>query len=193
MPADQTTTGVSLDGLGWSWTRSPVHVDGPSATAMSWLCGPDSDLWRLTAGGPIKHDAYAYVHGVATDFVLEGEFDARLASRYDQLGFVVWGGEQRWLKTGFELDGGEVLVGAVHTASHSDWSCSASALPGAIRVRRSGGTVEVSSREGRHSWRMIRQLFLDGPVSVGPYSAAPLGPGFRASLTGFAMQHDPPT
>jgi len=181
---------LHLNAHGWTWTRAAVAVEGPSHDAMWWRCGPDSDLWRLTAGGPIKHDPYAYIHQTSGDFTLEGVFDGELSSRYDQVGFVALACEQSWLKAGFELDAGEVLLSAVHSGAYSDWSCAPSTLPGALRVRRRSGTIEVACSDGRRGWRMIRQLFLDGPVNIGPYSAAPLGPGFGASLTSFAFHHD---
>jgi len=181
---------LALNSRGWTWTRAPVGVEGPSAGAMSWSCGPDSDLWRLTGGGPIKHNSYAYLHQSSQDFTIAGEFDGDLPNRYDQVGFLIWGGERKWLKAGFEFERGEVLVGAVHTRSHSDWSRAASSLPNALGVQRREGTIEVVCRDVHNGWRMIRQLFLDGTVSVGPYSAAPAGPGFRASLTNFTMEAD---
>jgi regulation of enolase protein 1 (concanavalin A-like superfamily) len=181
------TAEIALDADGWSWTRPPVAQDGPTPTSLGWSCGPDSDFWRLTAEGTIKHDGYAYLREVDGDFEMRGRFDLDLGARFDHAGLMVLGGPERWLKAAWELEGGEVLVGAVHTLSHSDWSCGLSSLPGSLQVRRRAGTIEVSVLEPPDRWRMIRQLYLDGPVRVGPFSAAPTGPGYASRVSEFHL------
>lgn len=181
------TAEIPLDAEGWSWTRSPVAQEGPTATSLGWTCGPDSDFWRLTAEGTIKHDGYAYLWELDGDFEMRGRFDLDFGARFDHGGLMVLAGPEKWLKAAWELEGGEVLVGAVHTLSYSDWSCGLSSLPGSLEVRRRGGTIEVAVLEAADRWRMIRQLYLDGPVQVGPFSAAPTGPGFGARVSEFRL------
>jgi regulation of enolase protein 1 (concanavalin A-like superfamily) len=181
------TTEIPLDANGWSWTREPIEVEGPTSNAMSWTCGPDSDFWRLTAGGATKHDGYAYVFEIDGDFELRARFELDFNARFDHGGLIMLAGPERWLKAAFELEGGEVLVGAVHTRSHSDWSCGLSSLPGDLRVKRERGTIEVFTLESPDRWRMIRQLYLDGPLRVGPFSAAPTGAGYGARVSDFYL------
>lgn len=178
---------IALDAGGWRWTRPPVAQESPAAAALSWTCGPDSDFWRLTAEGKIKHDGYAYVHEIDGDFEVRGRFEFEFGARFDHGGLIVLGGPEKWLKAAWELEGGEVLVGAVHTRSHSDWSCGLSSLPGSLRVTRRRGTIEVALLEAPDRWRMIRQLYLDGRVQVGPFSAAPTGPGYAGRVSEFYL------
>jgi regulation of enolase protein 1 (concanavalin A-like superfamily) len=178
---------IGLDAEGWTWTRRPVAQEAPTADSVTWTCGPDSDFWRLTAEGKIKHDGYAYVHDVEGDFVMRGRFEFEFDARFDHGGLIVLGGPETWLKAAWELEGGEVLVGAVHTLSHSDWSCGLSSLPGSLQITRRRGTIEVAVLEPPDRWRMIRQLHLEGPVKVGPFSAAPTGPGYRGRVSEFQL------
>jgi regulation of enolase protein 1 (concanavalin A-like superfamily) len=178
---------IALNADGWRWTRPPVAQEGPSASALSWTCGPDSDFWRLTAEGKTKHDGYAYVHEIDGDFEMRGRFEFEFCARFDHGGLIVLSRAVKWVKAAWELEGGEVLVGAVHTRSHSDWSCGLSSLPGSLQVTRRRGTIEVALHEAPDRWRMIRQLYLDGPVRVGPFSAAPTGPGYAARMTDFHL------
>jgi regulation of enolase protein 1 (concanavalin A-like superfamily) len=180
-------TEIPLDADGWSWTREPVDVTTLTSGQLSWICGPDSDFWRVTAGGATKHDGYAYVREIDGDFEMRAQFDLELNARFDHGGLIMIGGPEKWCKAAFELEGGEVLVGAVHTRSHSDWSCNLSSLPGSLRVRRDGGTIEVFTRESPDRWRMIRQLYLDGPLQLGPFSAAPTGAGYAAHVSDFYL------
>jgi len=189
-PTPTSMTEFPLDSGDWSWVREPGSVETRGPRIMTWRSVHDSDFWRLTAGGYVKHDGNALVTRVSGDFCVQASFDAKLETRYDQLGLVVLADESRWLKAGYELEGGEIWKGAVHTNEYSDWSCEPAALPAAVRVARNDGTIVVSSPDAQGEWRMLRQLFLDGDVAVGPYSAAPLGPGFTTRMTDFVLRAD---
>lgn len=175
------------DGRDWRWTREPAEWTAAGPDALSWTCAPDSDFWRETHSGAVKHDGHGYVTDVSGDFSVQGSFAAQLGARYDQLGLIAIADERRWVKAGVELDA-ELLVGAVHTTGHSDWSCGPGSLPVDLRIERRGGTVEISCRPPEGSWRMIRQLYLEGPLAVGPYSCAPTGPGFDARVSGLSLE-----
>jgi regulation of enolase protein 1 (concanavalin A-like superfamily) len=172
-----------LQQMGWSWTAEPVSfaADGDS---LSWRCVGGSDFWRVTESGIAKHDGQALLVPVEGDFRVEGEVDAQLGERYDQAGLFVRASEERWLKLGAELDGG-LWLSAVHTRTESDWSREPlAALPVRLAVERHADTVTCSSEVDGGGLRMFRQLHLPGTVSVGPYSCAPLGSGFDASIRG---------
>lgn len=175
------------DGQKWRWTREPAAWTPGGPDALSWTCGPDSDFWRETHSGDVKHDGHGYVTDVSGDFAIQGSFAAQLGARYDQIGLIAISDERHWVKTGVELDG-ELLIGAVHTAGRSDWSIGPGSLPVDLRLVRRGGTVEISCRDSGGDWRMIRQLYLEGPLAVGPYSCAPTGPGFEAHVSGLALE-----
>jgi regulation of enolase protein 1 (concanavalin A-like superfamily) len=174
-----------LQQMGWTWIVEPVsfEADGDS---LSWRCVGGSDFWRVTESGIAKHDGQSFVVPVEGDFRLEGLVDAELGERYDQVGLFVQASEERWLKLGAELDGG-LWLSAVHTRTESDWSREPlTGLPVRLAVERHADTVTCSS-EVEGSLRMFRQLHLPGPVSVGPYSCAPLGSGFDASIRGAVL------
>jgi regulation of enolase protein 1 (concanavalin A-like superfamily) len=168
-----------LDRAGLSWTAEPVSstLDDES---MTWRCRGGTDFWRVTESGIVKHDGHALLVPVDGDFRLEGIVAGDLVERYDQVGLFVQATEERWIKLGAELDGG-LWLSAVHTRGESDWSREPLAgLPVRLAVERHADTIACSS-EVDGSLRMFRQLHLPGPVSVGPYSCAPLGAGFEAS------------
>jgi regulation of enolase protein 1 (concanavalin A-like superfamily) len=172
-----------LQQMGWSWTVEPDSFE-LGDDSLSWRCRGGSDFWRITESGIAKHDGQAFL--VQGDFRLEGVVDAELAERYDQVGLFLQADEERWLKLGAELDGG-LWLGAVHTRAESDWSREPmTALPVRLAVERHADTVACSS-EVDGGLRMFRQLHLPGPVSVGPYSCAPLGRGFDASIRDAAL------
>ena len=178
---------MSADGSEWRWTREPAAWTDGGPGALAWTCAPDSDFWRETHSGAVKHDGHGYVTDVNGDFAIQGSFAAQLGDRYDQLGLIAIADERHWVKTGVELDG-ELLLGAVHTIGRSDWSTGPGSLPVDLRLERRDGTVEISARPPGGSWRMIRQLYLDGQLAVGPYSCAPTGPGFETRVSGLVLE-----
>jgi uncharacterized protein len=169
-----------LGRTGWRWLAEPhsFEADGDSLT---WRCRGETDFWRVTESGIEKHDGQAFLARVEGDFRVEGLFSADLAERYDQAGLFVESSEERWLKAGVELDG-ELWLSAVHTRSESDWSREPVAgLPLRLAVERHADTVFCSA-DLSGGLQMFRELHFPGPVSVGPYSCSPLGPGFEASI-----------
>jgi regulation of enolase protein 1 (concanavalin A-like superfamily) len=171
----------------WSWTDAPSEWEATGPDSLTWKCLPESDFWRLTASGVIRHNGQAFVTQVDGDFTMEGRLDADLGVQYDQTGFIVLASEDRWVKAGAEWEN-ELLIGAVHTGGYSDWSMSPGSLPVGLRIRRQGDTLEVAVRVDDGGWTMIRQLNFPGVVSVGPYSCAPVGEGFETRLSDFALR-----
>jgi uncharacterized protein len=178
---------MASDERDWRWTREPAAWSAAGPESLTWTCVPDSDFWRETHSGVVKHDGNGYVTDVSGDFTIQGAFAAQLRDRYDQVGLIAVADERHWVKTGVELDG-ELLIGAVHTTGRSDWSTGPGSLPVDLRLERRDGTIEISTRTPEGSWRMIRQLYLDGPLAVGPYSCAPTGQGFEAQVSGLALE-----
>jgi uncharacterized protein len=180
-------------GLGqgdWSWTREPERSSPGGSAELQWTCASGSDFWRHTASGEVNHNGHGYVVRVADDFVLEGQFEVDFGARYDQAGLIALASESVWVKAGVELER-DLLVGAVHTDGHSDWSFGPGSIPAGIRMERKDGTLEISWQAEGEQWRAIRQLHLEGPVAVGPYSCAPLGPGFETRLSSFVLRAVP--
>lgn len=181
---------IDLTDPSWSWSRESNPEIDAKAAAAQWSCEKGSDYWRLTESGAVVHNGHACTVQVDGDFSIEGRFAADLATQYDQLGLVALKNETQWLKAGLELEG-QIYVGAVHTRETSDWSFQPASVPGEVRIQRRSGTVTVAYRPpGTSDWAMIRQLSLEGQVSVGFYGASPLGPGFRAAVTGLVFEAD---
>ena len=179
-------TEIDLNAAEWSWSReTEANVDAKGSEA-SWRCSPQSDYWRKTLSGVVIHNGHACTVNTADDFTIEGEFSADLSTQYDQVGFIVIRDEETWFKCGFEREG-RLWVGGVHTKDFSDWSLQPADSLGALRVSRAEGTLEVHRRAADGEWLMMRQLTLEGGVSVGYFSAAPVGEGFRSSLSEFQL------
>jgi len=168
-------------GRPWTWTREPTRWALAGET-LTWRCPGDTDYWRTTEGLPPVHNGCSLLTRVEEDFELELLVHGRFADRYDQAGLMVLSSDERWLKTGIEVDG-EHWLSAVHTRDESDWSRERwLGSQARLRAVRANGTIEISVEENGR-WRVFRTLFLPGPVGVGPYSCAPRGNGFEASTS----------
>jgi regulation of enolase protein 1 (concanavalin A-like superfamily) len=165
----------------WAWNREPVDWDG-EGTSVVWCCPGGSDFWRRTEGVPSAHDGCSLLTPVDGDFEIELAAAGAFEELYDQVGLMVAASEVRWLKVGIELDG-ELWLSAVHTREESDWSRERWHAPEVrLRAVRRDGTVEVFVDEAG-TWRVCRTVYLPGRVGIGPYSCAPKGHGFQASVS----------
>jgi len=171
-------TFLAHDALRWLVEPQTSQIQGDRLT---WTCPGKTDLWRITEGVPSKHDAPAFVVSLSGDFRFEATFDATFADLYDQVGILAQVSERRWLKAGVELDG-RLWLSAVHTHDESDWSREPfNGLPLQLAVERRADSVFCSVYEDAN-WRVFRVLYLPGPVELGPYSCAPKGSGFEATM-----------
>ena len=192
-PAARLAAAAPLGAGSWSWSREPSEWHSHEPGGLTWRCDGGSDFPRHTSSGAVKDDGNAYLTAVdgGADFVVSGHFDADLGEQYDQLGVLVYGSPERWLKAGAELVG-EVIASVVHTRGDSDSSVGTGLLPLVVRIERRSETVEVYAGRADTEARLIRQLRFEGPVSVGPYSCAPQGEGFLATATGFELAVEVP-
>jgi regulation of enolase protein 1 (concanavalin A-like superfamily) len=178
---------ITLLDPAFSWTRESNASIEAAKSSVSWSCLEGSDYWRLTASGLIAHNGHACVVPVERGFSLAGNFSSSLRFQYDQAGLIAIKTREEWFKGSFELDG-QIYVGGVHTRGTSDWSRAPAPTLGSLRLERQDGTLMLSWRLQHGEWSMIRQLTLEGSLLLGYYSAAPLGSGFRTTLSDFHLE-----
>ena len=167
---------------GFAWLNEPVGWELDADGQVHWDTRPVSDFWRHTGGVVGADDGDAFLAGCEGDFKVTMQLACEFQSPFDQCGLMVRVDEQNWLKAGIELDGGP-WFSLVETREHSDWSKQAiSTWKVEFTLWREGDTLRVGLvQEG--ATQLVRELFFDGPVAVGPYSCSPKGPGFPVSVT----------
>ena len=153
---------------------------------------PQTDFWRLTAGGYIQDTGHFYFERCSGDFRAEVHFSGEYRARYDQAGLMVRLNETTWMKCGIEFIEGVQQVSAVVTREYSDWSVVALAHNPAelwLRVSRQGSTIEVHyALDGVH-YQLLRQLYLsqEPMLDVGLMCASPEGTGFGVTFEDFSI------
>lgn len=174
---------TSAGGWGnYSWLRPPARWEVTSAGVLTWDTRAQSDFWRHTGGVVGADDGDAFLAATSGDFSASMHLSTSFDSSYDQCGLLVRADAQNWLKVGVEWDE-RPWFSAVETHGFSDWSKQATPDGSAtFTVWRTGDTVRVglSVQDSQH---LVRELVFDGPVTVGPYSCAPKGPGFPVTVT----------
>jgi len=175
-----------MDGVtgweGFTWLNEPVQWELEASDRVQWRTRPTSDFWRNTGGVVGADDGDAFLLDCVGDFSVTMRLASHFESQYDQCGLMVRADQRNWLKAGIELDGG-AWFSVVETHENSDWSRQAtSAADVEFTVSRTGDTLRVGLVQDGVT-HMLRQLWFAGPVSVGPYSCAPKGPGFPVFAT----------
>lgn len=179
-----------MDG-GWSWmNEAPEWAEDGDALWMR--TAPDTDFWRVTHYGFVRHTghlAYRELAGdVRVDVIVRGEYEAQ----YDQAGLMLWIDEQAWIKCGIEFVDGVQQASAVVTRGFSDWSVAP--LPGSpdriwLRLSREGTATLVHYSLDGEAYSLLRMAYLPeaATVRVGPMAASPDGAGFVARFEGFRV------
>lgn len=153
----------------------------------------DTDLWRQTHYGFVHDNAHALLHPVSGDFTATVSFTGDYRDRYDQAGLLLYAGDANWLKCGIELTGGRLNVCSVLTRDWSDWSvlplAERPAGPIHLRITRLVETLMVDYSLDGERFDMVRLGYLPmgEAVEVGPMACSPVGQGFDAVFSGFAI------
>jgi regulation of enolase protein 1 (concanavalin A-like superfamily) len=167
-----------------TWTQ---HEDKLIVTADG-----KTDFWRVTLHGFVKDDGHFYYRAVSGDFTATVKVTGAYAALYDQAGLMVRESGTVWLKCGIEYLEGVQQASAVITRDFSDWSIvPLTDNPSAIwiRVKRTGGAVEVFFSRDDQVYTLIRQGYLseEPTLQVGVMCAAPQGDGFEVTFEGFSV------
>ena len=113
-----------MNSIAWSagtWTREPISISEKNG-AFVVEAAEGSDWWRTTAYGFIHNDGHALVKDFPQDSSMEVSFILDYKEQFDQCGIFISSDDENWIKAAIEFCDGFPQVGAVVTATMSDWS-----------------------------------------------------------------------
>jgi len=172
------------------WLNEPGEWNALS-NGLSVKSEPETDFWRKTHDGEIRHSGHYYFDSVAGDFSARVKIAGEYNSQYDQAGLMVRVDEQTWLKCGIEFVDGQQYASAVVTRDYSDWSIVPLSNPLAIWIQceRKGSTFTVGYSLDGTEFEMIRQSFLTDETEqqLGMMLAAPKGNGFSVLFENYHL------
>ena len=147
---------------------------------------PETDFWRLTHDGGIRHNGHFYHEVVLGNFSFQSRFQGQYKDQYDQSGLMVRASDSEWIKCGIEYVDGMPQASSVVTMAQSDWAISPVACPPIVtfRIQRTGNLIEISYGESESKCRLIRQVTFQttGPIQAGIMTASPKGNGFKTEF-----------
>jgi hypothetical protein len=173
------------------WLNEPPHWK-ESDHSITVHTAADTDFWRITHYGFIRHDGHFYYTQISGDFTAEVKVTGQYRDLYDQAGLMLRLDEFNWIKCGIELVEGVQQASAVVTREVSDWSVVP--LPQNppslwLRLKREGDGVEVFYSLDGAQYTMMRLAYfpVTNPVQVGLMCATPKGQGFTVTYEGFSI------
>ena len=179
------------------WLNEPTRwaLDGPNLETgtLEIVTDLETDFWQVTHYGFAPDNGHAYLEHADGDFVAHINFAGEYTELYDQAGLMLRLDAQHWIKTGIELEDGQMCLSAVVTREYSDWSVvPLSTRPERVwlRLTRRGDSVRVDASLDGASYSMLRLAYFpsDVPVMIGPMACSPKRAGFRAHFTGFHLE-----
>ena len=154
--------------------------------------GLNTDFWRKTHYGFIRDTGHFYYQEVTGDFIADVKIIGKYEVLYDQAGLMIRENDLIWLKSGIEFVEDVQYASVVVTREYSDWSVLQ--LPQNptslwLRLKRSGGAVEVKYSLDGEQYTMLRLAYLTEAktVQVGPMCASPEREGFQVVFEDFQI------
>ncbi|MGL5008990.1 MAG: DUF1349 domain-containing protein [Paracoccaceae bacterium] len=171
-----------------TWLNPPPACEvGPDTVTLT--TGPNTDFWRETHYGFIRHSGHHLAHPVTGDFTARVTVTADYQALYDQAGLMLRLSDTHWIKAGIEHTDGAPVFSTVVTNQYSDWATlplSFPASPLTLRLTRHDSAIRVDLQEPSGHWRMARLAYLPpGPAFIGPMACSPERAGFTASFTAY--------
>ncbi|MBN1966437.1 MAG: DUF1349 domain-containing protein [Anaerolineae bacterium] len=178
--------------MDWTWFNAPPAWEA-RGDRIVMRSGPQTDFWRKTHDGGIRHTGHFYYRRVLGEFQMDARLSGQYTDLYDQAGFMLRADESTWLKCGIEFVNGVQHVSAVVTHDYSDWSVIP--LPQNpptlwLRLVRTGKAVELFYALDGTAYTMFRQTFLTSApdIEAGLMCAAPIGDGFEVIFEGVSLR-----
>lgn len=169
---------ATIDWSAGTWLHPPPEhtIDGSELIVVT---AEESDFWNETGYGFTHYSGHALLADFPPNTAMEVEFSAEWTNEFDQAGLMIHADEKNWIKAGVELADGALGLGAVVTATRSDWSVGH--VPDwmnkriRIRVSRTSDALTVRARTPEHPWRLVRLAPIDPqlPWRAGPLAASP--------------------
>jgi regulation of enolase protein 1 (concanavalin A-like superfamily) len=173
------------------WLNEPAEWHREPDGRAIIVSDPQTDFWRLTHDGGIRHSGHLFGVDMAGDFVVEIAVHGSYRTQYDQAGLMACAGETRWVKAGIEFFEGLPRLSCVVTDQTSDWSTGQAASwdPVWVRLQRSGAELAVSFSGDGIAYALARQCtFTEEPVQVGPFCCSPGRGRFEATFGHFSLK-----
>lgn len=181
---------IDITPIRWSagvWTNEPEAVD-EAGDQLTVTAQEGSDAWRITSYGFIHDSEHALLVPLPARAAMQVSFVAGFSEQFDQAGLFVRVSKEHWIKAGTEFADGQLQLGAVVTAGHSDWSVAPvpdwSGRLVTVRISRDGDALTVRARVDNEPFRLVRLVPLDPAVQVqaGPLIAAPTRVGLTVTF-----------
>jgi regulation of enolase protein 1 (concanavalin A-like superfamily) len=152
-----------------------------------------TDFWLETHYGYTRLSGHARLAEATGDFTAAVTVSGDYRDLYDQAGLFVFADDRNWLKAGLEFTSGHLHMSTVLTRDYSDWSVLKLppdfSGPVHLRITRLGAALLVDYSLDGASFDLVRLSYLPlgDEVEVGPMACSPVGPGFAAAFTDFAI------
>lgn len=174
---------------GMTWLNPPAAAT-ETAEGLRVTTAANTDFWRETHYGFVRHSGHALLQPVAGDFSAEVTVQGDYQALYDQAGLMFLQDDQHWIKAGIEVTDGRAVFSTVVTNGRSDWATMPlpfAASPLRLRLTRHDTAIRVQVADPAGGWIMARLAYmpLRNPARVGPMACSPERGGFTARFSDY--------
>ena len=173
----------------------PQSFEIKNETEIIVKSSPNSDYWRKTHYGFIRHNGNFFYKKIKGNFTISVDFQGKYEELYDQAGIMLKINEKEWIKTGIEFVDEIQKASAVVTNEHSDWSViplKTSPEWFTIKVERKEESIQISySIDFGKTFELLRMTFIRNveEVNVGIFVASPTSKkGFETKFKNLSIE-----
>jgi regulation of enolase protein 1 (concanavalin A-like superfamily) len=130
-----------------TWLNPPAAVAG-GPESLTVTTGPNTDFWRETFYGFIRHSGHHLAHPVRGDFTARVTVTADYQALYDQAGLMLRLSDTHWIKAGIEHTDGQPVFSTVVTNGQSDWAALPLSFPASPITLRLSRPMACSPERG---------------------------------------------
>lgn len=173
------------------WTNEPPTWSLDS-DVLQVTTGLNTDFWRETHYGFIRHSGHFFACEVEGDFTFQLCIEAQFDQLYDQAGLMIEQDAEHWCKAGIEYADDRCLMSSVLTDPQSDWATGVfHGNPHRFWMRATlqSGVLRLQYSADGQEWPLLRLCPFPGGVRhrIGAMCCTPQRAGLQVRFSEFSL------
>lgn len=173
------------------WTNQPPEWSFDN-DVLQVTTGLNTDFWRETHYGFIRHSGHFFAYEVEGDFTFQLCIEAQFNQLYDQAGLMIEQDTEHWCKAGIEYADDRCQMSSVLTNPQSDWATGVfqgNPYRFWMRATLDSGVLRLQYSVDGQEWLLLRLCPFTGSARhrIGAMCCTPQRAGLQVRFSEFSL------
>lgn len=173
------------------WTNQPPEWSFDN-DVLQVTTGLNTDFWRETHYGFIRHSGHFFAYEVEGDFTFQLCIEAQFNQLYDQAGLMIEQDTEHWCKAGIEYADDRCQMSSVLTNPQSDWATGVfqgNPYRFWMRATLDSGVLRLQYSVDGQKWLLLRLCPFTGSARhrIGAMCCTPQRAGLQVRFSEFSL------